>query len=56
MIPSSSIMASTAYVSVAGVGPLARTEPSGSRVQLERLLKAVGRNAESLSGMSPPRP
>ena len=25
------------------------------RVQLERLLKAVGRNAESLSGMSPPR-
>ena len=26
------------------------------RVQLERLLKAVGRNAESLSGMSPPRP
>jgi MarR family transcriptional regulator, 2-MHQ and catechol-resistance regulon repressor len=28
----------------------------GERVQLERLLKAVGRNAESLSGMSPPRP
>ena len=26
------------------------------RVRLERLLKAVGRNAESLSGMSPPRP
>jgi MarR family 2-MHQ and catechol resistance regulon transcriptional repressor len=25
------------------------------RAQLERLLKAVGRNAESLSGMSPPR-
>ena len=25
------------------------------RVKLERLLKAVGRNAESLSGMSPPR-
>jgi MarR family 2-MHQ and catechol resistance regulon transcriptional repressor len=28
----------------------------GERVQLERLLKAVGRNAESLSGTSPPRP
>ena len=28
----------------------------GERVQLERLLKAVGRKAESLSGMSPPRP
>jgi MarR family 2-MHQ and catechol resistance regulon transcriptional repressor len=28
----------------------------GERVQLERLLKAVGRNAESLSGMRPPRP
>ena len=28
----------------------------GERVQLERLLKAVGRNAESLSGMSPSRP
>jgi MarR family 2-MHQ and catechol resistance regulon transcriptional repressor len=28
----------------------------GERVQLERLLKAVGRNAESLSGRSPPRP
>jgi MarR family transcriptional regulator, 2-MHQ and catechol-resistance regulon repressor len=28
----------------------------GERVQLERLLKAVGRNAESLSGMSSPRP
>ena len=28
----------------------------GERVQLERLLKAVGRSAESLSGMSPPRP
>jgi MarR family 2-MHQ and catechol resistance regulon transcriptional repressor len=27
----------------------------GERVQLERLLTAVGRNAESLSGMSPPR-
>jgi MarR family 2-MHQ and catechol resistance regulon transcriptional repressor len=26
------------------------------RVQLERLLKSVGRNAESLSGMSKPRP
>jgi hypothetical protein len=26
------------------------------RVQLERLLKAVGRNAGSLSGMSPPGP
>jgi MarR family transcriptional regulator, 2-MHQ and catechol-resistance regulon repressor len=28
----------------------------GERVQLERLLKAVGRNAESLSGTGPPRP
>jgi MarR family 2-MHQ and catechol resistance regulon transcriptional repressor len=28
----------------------------GERVQLERLLKAVGRNAECLSGTSPPRP
>jgi MarR family transcriptional regulator, 2-MHQ and catechol-resistance regulon repressor len=26
------------------------------RVRLERLLKTVGRHAESLSGMSPPRP
>ena len=26
------------------------------RVRFERLLKAVGRNAEFLSGMSPPRP
>jgi MarR family 2-MHQ and catechol resistance regulon transcriptional repressor len=26
------------------------------RVQIERLLKAVGRHAESLSGMRPPRP
>ena len=28
----------------------------GERVQLERLLKAVGRNAESLAGTNPPRP
>jgi MarR family 2-MHQ and catechol resistance regulon transcriptional repressor len=28
----------------------------GERVRLERLLKAVGRNAESLSRTSPPRP